>query len=179
MPLSLSPTHRPLAALLLALLAASLALAPAARADTVASSKGEQRIEAWITGYTYWDNTPPGSAAIARPTVHDQAGGIGTWDDPITLAVGRSKAGWHYAPGTRMYLEELQKYAVVEDLCGACSKGRKGRAHFDLYLGGQNTTARVARACAGKITAVHSVVIHPAPDYPVTPGEIAETCPDM
>lgn len=165
--------------LALALGPVSTGLPQATRADTIASTKGEQRIEAWITGYTYWDNSPPGSAAIARPTVHDKAGGIGTWEDPITLAVGRGNAGWHYPPGTRIYLEDFKKYAVVEDLCGACGAGRKGRRHFDLYLGGQNTTARAAHSCALKITAVRPVVVYPGPDYPVTPGEVAETCNDL
>jgi hypothetical protein len=160
-------------------LGAAIALAiglGAAQANTVVSSKGEERLSAWITGYTFWDNTPPGSAAIARPTIHDEAGGIGTWDDPITIAVGRGHAGWHYEPGTRIYLQDLQKYAVVEDLCGACGSGRGGNPHLDLYIGGQNTSARAANDCAMKITAVQSIVINPARGYPVEPGEVAETC---
>lgn len=132
--------------------------------------------KAWITGYSYWDNSPPGSADIARPVVHDQAGGTGTWEDPITIAVGHGKGGWHYAPGTRIYLEGLRKYAVVEDLCGACSSGHHGAPHLDLYIGGENSTARQARACAMKITAMQEIVVNPAPDHPVTPGEIADTC---
>lgn len=150
-----------------------------ANADTVISTKGEQRLNAWITGYTFWDNTPPGSAAIARPVIHDEAGGVGTYEDPITIAVGRGHSGWHYAPGTRIYLENLDKYAVVEDLCGACGKGRNGRPHLDLYIGGENTSARAANACAMKITAVQSVIINPAPGYPVNPGEVAENCNTM
>lgn len=159
-------------------LAAALEPQPAG-ADTVISSKGEQRLDAWITGYTFWDNTPPGSAAIARPVIHDEAGGIGTYEDPITIAVGRGHAGWHYAPGTRIYLEDLDKYAVVEDLCGACGSGRSGRPHLDLYIGGENTSSRAANACAMKITSVHSIIINPAPGYPVKPGEMAETCNTM
>lgn len=158
-------------------LAALLPLAIAAETGSAATS--EQRIDAWITGYTYWDNTPPGSAAIARPTIHDEAGGVGTFEDPITIAVGRGHAGWHYQPGTRIYLEGLEKYAVVEDLCGACGKGRNGRPHLDLYIGGENTTAHAANACAMKITAVQTIVVNPAAGYPVNPGEVAETCDTM
>jgi hypothetical protein len=164
------------ATLLLALGTAGTFGAQGALANTVISSKSEQRLDAWITGYTFWDNTPPGSAAIARPVIHDEAGGTGTYQDPITIAVGRGQAGWHYAPGTRIYLEDLEKYAVVEDLCGACAAGRAGRPHLDLYIGGENTSSRSANACAMKITAVQSIVVHPAPDYPVRPGEVAETC---
>ena len=48
---------------------------------------GGRRSQIFVTGYTYWDNSPPGSAQIARPQVHDRAGGVGTWKDPITVAV--------------------------------------------------------------------------------------------
>lgn len=178
MPIFTPKAPRALAAsLLLSLAAAALPLG--ALADTKAAANAEQRVDAWITGYTFWDNTPPGSAAIARPVIHDEAGGIGTWEDPITIAVGRGHAGWHYAPGTRIYLEDLEKYAVVEDLCGACGSGRAGRPHLDLYIGGQNTSARTANACAMKITAVQSIVVNPAPGYDVAPGEVAETCDAM
>lgn len=160
----------------MALTALALLAAGQAGADTIISTKGQQRLSAWITGYTYWDNTPPGSAAIARPVVHDEAGGIGTWADPVTVAVGRSGNNWHYEPGTRLYLSGLMKYAVVEDLCGACGGGRDGRVHLDIYVGGAETSASAARACAMKITAVQDVVVNPGPGYPVAAGELAEAC---
>ena len=50
--------------------------------------QGEQSFQAYLTGYSFWDNTPPGSAAIARPVIHRRAGGSGTYGDPITIAVG-------------------------------------------------------------------------------------------
>ena len=63
----------------MALAGLALLAAGQAGANTITSSKSEARLSAWVTGYTYWDNTPPGSATIARPVVHDEAGGIGTW----------------------------------------------------------------------------------------------------
>lgn len=153
-----------------------LLAASGASADTIVSSKGEEHLSAWITGYTYWDNTPPGSAAIARPVVHERAGGVGTWADPVTVAVGRSGGGWHYEPGTRLYLADLRKYAVVEDLCGACGGGRGGRVHIDIYVGGAATSAATASACAMKITAVQDIVVNPGPGRPVVAGELAEGC---
>lgn len=150
-----------------------------ATADATFSSKGEERTQAWITGYTFWDNSPPGSAEIARPVIHDEAGGTGTYEDPITIAVGWDKGGWHFAPGTRVYLEDLDKYAVVEDLCGACKTNRKGRVHMDIYVGGESTSARTATSCAQSITAVQSIILHPAPGYPVRPGELAKACPTL
>lgn len=147
-----------------------------AQAEALHSSQNEERLSAFITGYSYWDNTPPGSAAIARPVVHDEAGGTGTWEDPITVAVGRSGAGWHYAPGTRIYIEGLRKYAVVEDLCGSCARGRNGNPWLDLYVGGADTGARTANQCAMKITGMQEIVIDAAPGYPVAPGELSESC---
>jgi hypothetical protein len=145
-------------------------------AETVFSSKSEARVSAWITGYSYWDNSPPGSGAIARPVVHDKAGGTGTWDDPVTIAVGRSGGSWRYAPGTRIYLAGLKKYAVVEDLCGACGSGHGGRPHLDVYVGGATTSRGAAAQCAMKITAVQDIVVNPGKGYPVSPGEVAKTC---
>lgn len=170
MTIRLTGARRALTASLVLALGASTATA------TTESTGAQQRVSAWITGYSYWDNSPPGSATIARPVVHDRAGGTGTYDDPITIAVGHGRAGWHYAPGTRIYLESLRKYAVVEDLCGACGSNHGGRPHLDLYVGGENTSARAASSCARSITAVQSIVVNPKADYPVAPGEVADTC---
>src|SRR5690606_21632608 len=49
---------------------------------------GVRPIRAYITGYSYFDNTPPGSAVVSHPVLHTVAGGQGTYDDPITVAVG-------------------------------------------------------------------------------------------
>ena len=99
---------------------------------------GGTRSEIFTTGYTYWDNSPPGSAQIARPILHDRAGGTGTWKDPITVAV---QAG-RFEFGTRFYLPELKKYFVVEDLCGACYDGRNGGAFtLDLWVDGSHLSS--------------------------------------
>jgi len=148
----------------------------AATTETIVSSKGGETLSAFITGYTYWDNTPPGSAAIARPVVHDQAGGAGTWDDPVTVAVGMNSGRWHYAPGTRIYLTGLRKYAVVEDVCGSCGSGHHGNPWLDLYVGGADTGAHTATQCAMKITGVQQIVLDPGPGYPVAAGELADSC---
>lgn len=158
-----------------------------AMADTVVSSKSEQRLTAYITGYSYWDNTPPGSSAISKPVVHRRAGGTGTYKDPITIAVGHSITGGRqtldYPAGTRFYLVNLHKYAIVEDVCGdgnqpqngPCHTGKNGRPWLDIYLGGAKASARETTACANRITAFQTIVMNPAPNYPVVPGEIAET----
>jgi hypothetical protein len=144
---------------------------------------GEQRFTAYLTGYSYWDNTPPGSAEISKPVIHNRAGGTGTYNDPITIAVGHSISGGRqtldFPPGTRFYLERLQKYAIVEDVCGdgntpqngPCHTGFKGRPWLDIYVGGKGAQA-ASETCMRRITAMQPMIMHPRRDYPVHRGEI-------
>ncbi|MDZ4093673.1 MAG: hypothetical protein U1D35_02040 [Paracoccaceae bacterium] len=154
---------------------------------SVSTASTEQRFTAYITGYGYWDNTPPGSAAISKPVVHRQAGGTGTYDDPVTIAVGHTIKGGNqtldYAPGTRFYIERLRKYAIVEDVCGdgntpqagPCHTGYKGYPWLDIYIGGGKHNAATTVACARQITALQNIVINPKPDYSVFAGEITDS----
>lgn len=142
----------------------------------------------YLTGYTYWDNTPPGSAAIARPVIRNRAGGTGTWKDPITIAVGHKiEAGRQtldFPEGTRFYLPRLRKYAIVEDVCGdgakpqngPCHTGFKGYPWLDIWIGGRGLSQGAADDCARRITAVQEFVINPRIDLPVAPGELAQNC---
>ena len=139
----------------------------------------------YLTGYTYWDNTPPGSAAIARPVLRQRAGGTGTWKNPITIAVGHSIVGGRqtldYPEGTRFYLPRLRKYAIVEDVCGdgpnpqggPCHTGHNGHPWLDIWIGGRSVSPQESDACARRITAVQSAIINPPRDLPVQEGEIA------
>ncbi|MBV1903002.1 MAG: hypothetical protein KUG58_05140 [Marinosulfonomonas sp.] len=147
----------------------------------------ETRFKAYLTGYSYWDNTPPGSAAISKPVIHSRAGGTGTYRDPITIAVGHTIKGGRqtldYPAGTRFYLERLRKYAIVEDVCGdgnrpqdgPCHTGHLGHAWLDIYVGGRKQTASVSTACARRITAMHTVIINPGPNHKVDPGELTDS----
>ena len=98
-----------------------------------------------MTGYTCWDNSPPGSAQISRPVLHERAGGKGTYRDPITVAVGYTSDGPDFAYGTRFYLPDLNKYFIVEDICGACHRTRSGTDYtLDIWLDGRNLSSRRA-----------------------------------
>ena len=131
---------------------------------------GGERSNVFVTGYTYWDNSPPGSAQIARPIIHDRAGGTGTWKDPITVAVG---FGPRFPFGTKFYLPELKKYFIVEDLCGACSDGRNGGAYtLDIWLDGSDTSSSGATSCANRITGVQPAIKGPDSDLPVDSGSV-------
>ena len=150
-------------------------------------SAAEQSFTAYITGYSYWDNTPPGSAAIARPVIHRKAGGKGTYSDPITIAVGYrlvgSRARLDFPAGTRFYLPHLRRYAIVEDICGdgpnpdvtGCARGNSGHPWLDIYVDGSRVGAEAANVCMYRLTGFHQIVINPARDYPVTSGPIAES----
>lgn len=154
---------------------------------TVNTSTAAQTI--YLTGYGWYDNTPPGSAQIAHPVLHTQAGGTGTWADPITIAVGWSLSGGietdDYAAGTRIYLPALKKYAIVEDLCGdppnpqnkACHIGYEGHPWLDIYIGGSTISQRAEVACADRITGLQTAIFKPQSGYPVSAGEISlSTC---
>lgn len=164
--------------------AKGLGIDPAAPAST-GSADVSRQFPIYLTGYTYWDNTPPGSSAIARPVLRQRAGGDGTWQSPITIAVGHSIVGGRqtldYPAGTRFYLPRLRKYAIVEDVCGdgptpqggPCHTGHNGHPWLDIWIGGKGVSPAASDACARRITAVQSAIINPPRDLPVQAGEIA------
>lgn len=156
---------------------------PAAKATI----RGEQRLQAYITGYSYWDNTPRGSTAIARPVIHRRAGGTGTYNNPVTIAVGHVIQGVRqtldYPAGTRFYLPRLQRYAIVEDVCGdghqpqngPCHSGYRGNPWLDIYIDGRRAGQEAAIQCAYRLTGVQDIIINPRRGYPVNAGAITES----
>ncbi|MBT1003390.1 hypothetical protein KIH31_12330 [Paenarthrobacter sp. DKR-5] len=167
--------------------------APAPQPVPAAAPASNEKIvtTAYTTGYTWFDNTPAGSSAIAYPVLHKTAGGTGTYADPLTIAVGHSiingKDIPDYPAGTRMYIPDVRRYFIVEDSCGDGPTPQDGSCHqgvnadgsgstiwLDLWLGGQSATADTAAACAGTVTdgssKLHTVVFNPAPNYVVAPG---------
>ncbi|MFB0619614.1 cysteine/serine endopeptidase inhibitor [Streptomyces sp. AGS-58] len=149
---------------------------------------------AFTTGYTWFDNTPRGSARISDPILHQQAGGTGTYDDPITLAVGHSMEGGKdtldYPAGTRFYMPRVRRYFIVEDACGDGGSPQNGPCHslktapqgattwLDMYVGGESGDSESAvQACADKVTAgahggLNTVVRDPGPGLPVVEGPV-------
>jgi resuscitation-promoting factor RpfB len=142
---------------------------PASSSRSVRNSGGT-RSTAFVTGYTYWDNSPPGSAQIARPVLHKRAGGSGTYRNPITVAVG---FGPEFAFGTRFYLPKLKKYFIVEDLCGACGRSRAGAAYtIDIWLDGRNLSRGRAAACSYRVTGKQTAIRKPSSGLPVRSGSV-------
>lgn len=156
---------------------------PPSSADETADTVGEK---VYVTAYTWFDNTPPGSPAISHPVLHKTAGGTGTYDDPITLAVGHSletgKDVLDYPAGTRIYLPDVRRYFIVEDTCGDGDTPEDGPCHtgaekhgdasiwLDMWIGGEDGSERFARRCTREVTGVHTAVFDPAANYVVAAG---------
>jgi len=176
---------RIIAVVILAVMVAVLGFAGPAQA-------AEYTHYAYLTGYTYWDNTPPGTAAISHPVIHTQAAGTGTFNDPITLAVGHSMASGNdvidISPGIKFYMVSLQKYFIVEDTCGDGPHPENGPCHtnvdepgypqYDMWIDGKNAPSD-ARArsnwCAEFHTGIHKVIKYPANNYVVRTGPVMGT----
>ncbi len=143
---------------------------------------------AYLTGYSYYDNTPPGSATIAYPNAqHKVAGGTGSYANPITLAVGWHRSnGPQWAPGTRFYLPFLRKYVRVEDQCGdraqygPCYRldqaDRGATTWIDVWVDGRGYSRADSERCMRTITRIHTVVYQPRATYPVHKGSITGAC---
>ncbi|MBX6748620.1 MAG: hypothetical protein IRY85_02950 [Micromonosporaceae bacterium] len=143
-------------------------------------------VRAFITGYSYFDNTPPGSTQVSHPVLHAVAGGRGTYDDPITVAVGHVREGdvdlLDWPAGTRFYVPNLRRYLIVEDTCGDGERPQEGPCHtgypagattwLDVWVGEEGGTTRGAERCMQKITGVWDVIVDPDPGFAVDPGDI-------
>jgi 3D (Asp-Asp-Asp) domain-containing protein len=97
--------------------------------NTSALAASKSSVDA-ITFYSYQDNNPPGKG-IKYPKVHEEAGGRGTYKDPITVSVEEG----FLKPGTRLYVNDLKKYMIVEDLCGDPPCGTHGTDNYiDVWM---------------------------------------------
>ncbi len=169
---------RALAALLVGGLAATHAGAPASAAPVPTVSSSTTITTGFITGYTIHDNDPAGSKAIAYSSawearaVHAEAGGTGTYTDPITLA---AQVG-DYTPGTRFYLPHVKRYFILEDTCAAC--GQKPE-WIDMWIGGELSDSPAATTrCAEALTGHHEFEVHPPAGRPVVTGPLFDSATD-
>ena len=151
-----------------------------------AVSGDAETIRAFITGFSFFDNTPNGSAEISHPILHQSAGGTGTFADPITVAVGHSLNGdedvLDWPAGTRFYVPNLRRYFIVEDSCGDGSTPQDGPCHvgfpsdaatwLDVWVDGEGGSEEGANACMDAITGVSDALVNPPPDLPVVAESI-------
>jgi 3D (Asp-Asp-Asp) domain-containing protein len=93
------------------------------------------------------------------------AGGIGTFEDPITVAAGEGSST--LPPGTLIYLPGLKKYFLVEDVCRNCSTD-----WIDLWMestAGNNasTVLQCEDNWTGDVTLRKEVWLNPPPGQQV------------
>ncbi len=126
-----------------------------------------------VTFYGWDDNSPPGNAiaypkSSGFPTVHDAAGGTGTYADPITFATDKSEL----PRGTLVYAPFIEKYLVMEDDCGQCDTDWAGsmKWHIDVWMNSNGTeTASALLACEDQWTQnATTVEVDPPPGRTVT-----------
>lgn len=170
--------------------AISCCVALGANACTGTPSHGDDestRTDVFVTAYTWFDNTPPGSTVISHPVLHKAAGGKGTYADPVTIAVGHSRKTGEdvldIPAGTRIYLPNVRRYFIVEDTCGDGPNPEEGPCHtgaekygdatlwVDMWIGGKGEPQSFVRNCARKVTGVTTAIFNPKDNYPVAAGQ--------
>ncbi len=120
--------------------------APSNQPSTTPTPAGKtgKMMKVKVTFYAYSDNNPHGRA-IAYPhssnpqTIHNEAGGSGTYDDPLTMATDRVE-GWPL--GTRIYAPFIKKYVVYEDSCGCDAP-----PHIDIWMNSNGSNVGKTQAC--------------------------------
>lgn len=134
---------------------------PGAAGGVVATGT-QQTITAELTAYDFSDNQGGSNSTICCAKLHQQAGGTGTFADPITTAVpGSGGSGMQTPAGTRIYVPSLAAYFIVED-SGATPTSR---TRFDLWLDGRGLSS--ASACMDRVTRTTTVIVNPPPGKPV------------
>lgn len=115
---------------------------PIEMAPTPAPTNSANSLTVYVTYYGWPDNDPAGTAIAypkvdGYPTIHNGAGGIGTFNDPITFA---AKVG-RFPVGTKIYVPYIKKYVILEDTCASCTTN-----WIDIWMesDGNNTNKVIA-----------------------------------
>ena len=134
----------------------------------------EQIIAAYVTMYGFPDNEPPYSATIAHPVLHQQAGGTGTFNNPITFAGNPNEIPF----GTKIYVPYLDKYFIMEDIC-ANAVEHPNQFQVDLWAGGTYSTNVQALLAveAANTRGSAEITINPDPGHPVNVTPFAPGTP--
>jgi hypothetical protein len=158
----------------MAVVAAVIGMLAMAVTAATSSSAAETTTTSYVTGYSYYDNSPPGNA-ISNPVLHQGAGGVGTYADPTTVAVGIVSGAPMITAGTRFYIPNLRRYFMVEDTCAACATNVPSGAAFwiDVWVDSSTTSASAANSCMDAITGNWKVIENPASNYTVVSGALS------
>lgn len=137
---------------------------PAAGAAPAATGS-EKLVTFKITGFGKIDNTPRNSTTISFHCIHQEAGGTGTFADPLSAATPGHAGSTENPKCTKFYVPGIQRYVIIED-SGAT---KFSQPHLDIWSG---TTSNV-EDCEGKITKTEQIIENPSPGHPVKAGPIA------
>ena len=159
------------------LLPASASSAQGPQPAPIGISSTPTTVQAFMTLYGYVDNSPPGTA-IAHPCLHDNAGGLGTFDDPITFATDVNEVAWCVV----IYVPYMERYFIHEDECSQCDQDWNSDSlyRFDMWAGGdaaslQNPERHALLTCEDTWTRADgptdpdnpTIVVNPPSDLPV------------
>ncbi|KAI9889686.1 MAG: hypothetical protein M1814_005087 [Vezdaea aestivalis] len=91
-----------------------------------------------LTFYGFPNNSPPGAAIAFKCSSRGYtAGGIGTYDDPLTM----STAAGAFTKCEIVYIPYMRKYVRYEDECPQCSSDwKKGKTHISVWTGSHQVT---------------------------------------
>jgi Ricin-type beta-trefoil lectin domain len=168
-------TKRRLTALIGGLLAAALCALGVVASTAPAQASTTRNF--LVTLYGWPDNSPPGNDIAypengGYPTIHNAAGGVGTYANPITYATDKSEL----AVGTIVYYPYLHRYFIMEDDCTECDEDWTGSGpdggpnlyHIDLWIGGQGGNSNDVINCEDDLTQnSESVIVNPPSTEPV------------
>jgi hypothetical protein len=122
-----------------------------------------------LSGYSFQDNQGGNNSTISCPQIHQQAGGTGTYQDPITVASGGHSGGTSadgIKCGDRFYLPSVQRYVIVED---TGNTPNKSMPHLDMYVADDPH-----KTCMDKISGTVTAIPNPPPGLPVLAGPIGD-----
>lgn len=102
--------------------------------------------------------------------LHQKAGGVGIFEDPITAAVAAPGGRWEHKPGTRFYVPLVRRYFVVEDFGSGRGVPAAADTWLDLWIDGRDAGEPATIRCMTSLTGIHRIIIDPEPDHLVAPG---------
>jgi hypothetical protein len=115
-----------------------------------------------------------GHSRNINPNGDPIAGGIGTYDNPITAAA--RKGNRLLRAGTLAYVSGLKKYFILEDECASCSTDK----WIDLWMeSNASNNADSVKKCeddwTGDDTELRDILINPPANLEVNPAQFFDT----
>jgi len=118
------------------------------------------------TYFGYPDNSPPGAGIAYTQCGRSLAGGIGTYNDPLTLATADGELNVCEV----VYSYHLRKYLRHEDDCEACGEDwTSGIWHVDVWVGSNSVNGGQDQInCEDTLTVGNQILLrNPPSNLPV------------